>query len=61
MAIIDVNMSASIIDQSRFLVNTSMVTGKSIQEMEIKIDKLNKKIDQYKKDYSFKDKIVAKL
>lgn len=54
-------MSASIIDQSRFLVNTSMVTGKSIQEMEIKIDKLNKKIDQYKKDYSFKDKIVAKL
>jgi len=42
-------------------MNTSMVVGKIIQEMETTIDKLNKKIDQYKKDCSLKDKIVARL
>ena len=46
MTIIDVNMqSALVIDQSRFLMNTSMVAGKSLQAIENKIDKLNKKID----------------
>jgi len=48
--------SATIIDQSRFLVNTSMVIGKSLQAMETKIDKLNKRIDQFKKDCSLKTK-----
>jgi len=38
-----------------------MVVSKSLQAMENKIDRLNKKIYQYKKDYSLKDKIVARL
>jgi len=57
MAIIDVNMqSALAMYQSRFLVNTSMETGKSLQAMETKIEKLNKKIDKYKKDFSLKER-----
>jgi len=62
MIIINVNMqSAPIIGQLRFLVNASMVASKSFQAMETKISKLNKKIYQYKKDYSLKDKIVVGL
>jgi len=62
MVIIDVNMqSAPIIDQSRFLVNTSMEVNKSLQAMETKIENLNKKLDQYKKECSLKDKIITKL
>lgn len=62
MDIIDVNMqSASITNQSIFLVNTFMVAGKSLQAMETKIDRLNKKIDRYTKDYSLKDKMIAQL
>jgi len=38
-----------------------MVAIKSIQSMENKIDKLNKNIDQYKKEFSLKNKIIAKL
>ena len=38
-----------------------MAIGKSLQAMENKIDKLNKNICQYRKDYSLKDKIVARL
>jgi len=62
MGIIDINMqSAPAVDQSKILVNTSMVVGKSLQAIETKIDKLNKKIDQYKKDYSLKDKTFTRL
>ena len=60
--IIDVNMQcAPAIDQSIFLINTSMVADKIPQAMETEIEKMNKKIDQYKKDCSLKDKIVARL
>jgi len=38
-----------------------MVVGKSLQEMENKIEKSNKKIYQYKKDCSLKDKIMVEL
>jgi len=38
-----------------------MVVGKSLQSMEIKIDKLNKNIGQYKKDCSLKDKTIIGL
>lgn len=33
------------VDQSRLLVNTYLAVGKSIQAMETKIEKLNKKIE----------------
>jgi len=56
MTMINVNMqSAPAMDQSMFLVNTSMEFRKSLQSMDNKIEKLNKKIDQYKKDCSQKD------
>lgn len=62
MAIINVNIqSALTTNQSIFLVNTSMVTGKILQEMETKIDRFNKKIGQNRKDQSLKDKIVIVL
>ena len=62
MAIINVNMqSTPVIDQCWLLINTSMVVGKSLQSMEIKIDKLNKNIGQYKKDCSLKDKTIIGL
>lgn len=44
--------SAPAIDQSNFLVNTSLGTGKSLQSINNKIEKLNKNINQYKKDFS---------
>lgn len=62
MVVVNVNMQSDpAIDQSRLLVNTSIVDGKSFQSMKNKIDRLNKKIDQYKKDYSLKDKTIARL
>ena len=62
MIVVNVNMqSATTIDQSWLPLNTSMVAIKSIQSMENKIDKLNKNIDQYKKEFSLKNKIIAKL
>lgn len=62
MVMISINMqSAPTIYQSRLLINTSIADGKSRQSMENNIDMLNKKIDQYKKDYSLKDKIVTEL
>jgi len=44
--IVDVKMqSYMIVDQSRFLVNTSLEARKGLQSMENKIEKLNKKIE----------------
>lgn len=57
ITMININMqSAPVVDQSRFLVNTSLAIGKSFQSMENKIEKLNKKLDQLKGDCSQKEK-----
>jgi len=62
MSIVNVNMPSSLtIDQYRLLINTSMVVRKSLQVMENKIESLRKKIDQYKKECSFKDNIIIEL
>lgn len=60
--VINVNMQSTlIVDQFRFLVNTSLAVGMSLQYMENKIEKLNTKIQQIKGDCSQKDKMVARL
>lgn len=47
--IVDVKMqNTSTMDHSWFLVNTSLAVGKSLQSMENKIKKLNKKVEQLK-------------
>jgi len=62
MNLINVNMkSAPAIDQSKFLVNTSLEASKSLQSMDNKIEKLNRNIDQYKKDCSQKDNMIPGL
>lgn len=62
IAILDVKIqSAQVVDQSKFLVNTSLETRKNIQSMENKVEKLNKKLEQLKGDCSQKDKMVARL
>jgi len=38
-----------------------MVASKILQAMEAKVDRLNKKVDQYKKDYSLKEKTIIGL
>ena len=53
--------SAPTMDQSRFLVNTSLAIKKSLQAMENKIEKINKKFEQYKGDFSQKDKMIIGL
>lgn len=60
--VIDIKMQSELVrDQSRMLVNNSLVGGKGIQDMENKIGKLNKKIEQVKAKVAQKDKIMVGL
>lgn len=60
--VVDIKMqSAPMEDQSRMLVNTSLEVRKSLQEMENKIEKLNKKIEQFKAKATKKDKVMVRL
>lgn len=43
------------------LVNTSLAIGKSLKAMKSKIEKLNKKIGQFKVETDQKDKIMIEL
>jgi len=49
------------VDQSKFLVNTSLAMGKSLQSMQNIIEKLKKNIEKLRGEISKEDKIMAKL
>jgi len=48
-------------DQSRMLVNTSLVSRKSLQAMKNKIENLYKNIEQFKAEAAQKDKIMFRF
>lgn len=59
MVAIDIQIQkAQAVDHSRLLVNTSLVYRKSLQSIQNKIEKLNKKVKQFKAKVATKDKII---
>lgn len=52
---------APMVDQFKFLINTSLVARKIVQYIENKIKKFNKKVEQLKAEAVSKDKIIIGL